>query len=378
MPEPLRALFVNEGALGPSVLGHAQVAATLESQLRVDDIDASFRTLPSMGRLTRMAAAGAPLLARFDLDAHAVRWHLAQALRARRLVNAELRREPVDVLHLHGHTLAFLLADQMHRVPTFVSIDATVWDWHSMEIWRRVRAYSRTALAPSIALERRSLRAAWRTLAFTNWAKRRVEQECPEAHVVVHHPGIDLDVFSPGRSEPRVRPRVLFVGGRFAEKGGNDLVEALGPLAGRTLDVDVVTQDAVNPPVGIDVHRIQPRDRKKLVELYRRADVFCLPTQGDAAPWALLEAMACGVPVIATPVGGIPDLLDGGRAGLLVEAGKPADLRAAVEALLADKARRAELSTRARAHCERHFNGRTQAAVLLELIHEANDRGSRT
>jgi glycosyltransferase involved in cell wall biosynthesis len=162
---------------------------------------------------------------------------------------------------------------------------------------------------------------------------------------------------------------VLFVGGRFAEKGGDDLLAALGPLAGRTIDLDLVTQDRVDAREGVTVHRIAADDRDALVDLYRQADVFCLPTHGDAAPWALLEAMACAVPVVATSIGGIPDLL-GGSAGVLVRGGDPAGLRAAVLSLLADDTRRAELGRIGRARCEQCYDARVQTARLVEIMRQ--------
>jgi starch synthase len=369
MAQRLRALFLNEGALGPAVMGHERAAETLERQLAAGEVDSRFYRLPPVSGSMRLAVAGLPLLERFDLDGHAVRWHLAQALRARRVLRAELSRAPVDVLHLHGHTLSFLASDEMRRVPTLLSLDATVWDWHAMGIWRKVRPYSHALLAPSMALERRSLRAAARVLALTDWARDSARAQCPEANVAVHHPGVDLDAFSPGPARERERPRVLFVGGRFAEKGGDDLLAALGPLAGRTVDLDLVTQDRVDARDGVKVHRIAADDRNALVDLYRQADVFCLPTHGDAAPWALLEAMACAVPVVATSIGGIPDLL-GESAGVLVGGGDPAGLRAAVQSLLSDDTRRTELGRIGRARCEQSYDARVQTARLVEIMRQ--------
>ena len=369
MAEPLRALFVNEGELGPNVLGHARAAETHERELGAL-VDARYRRLPPMGRLTRLAVAGVPGLERLDLDAHTTRWHLAQSWRARQLLESELAQHRPDVLHLHSHTLAFLATEQMRRIPTLVSIDATVWDWHEMGIWRRIRPYSRAALWPSRVLECRALTCAARVLAFTTWTKTHVERECPDCDVVVHHPGIDLSAFSPGPAEKRELPRVLFVGGRFVQKGGEDLLAALAPLLGRTLELDLVTPAKVDAPPGVHVHRIGAGDSEELVRLYRRADVFCLPTLGDAVPWAVIEALACGVPVVATDVGGIPNLVDNGRLGVLVKPRDRTALRGAVESLLQDPARRKELAAGGRARAEECYDARTQTRRLLELMHE--------
>ena len=373
MPDALRALFVNEGALGAGVLGHVRVAQTLAAQLRSADLEAHFAVLPPMSHATQVAVRQVPVLGRADLDLQAVRWHLAQGLRARRVVRAELRRRPFDVLHLHAHTLSFLLGDVMGRVPTLLSLDATAWDWHAMGIWRRPGRHSRAALAPSLALERRALARAARVLAFTRWGREAVERTNPDARVIEHHPGIDLEMFRPRARPDRQRPRVLFVGGRFAEKGGYDLLAALGPHAGSDLELDIVTPAPVPSQPGVRVHRLGASD-PELPELYARADVFCLPTLGDAVPLSVVEAMASGAAVVATDIGAIADLLDGGRVGRLVPARNPRVLREAVLALVRDETERTALAGAARARCEAHYNAAVQARRLVELMCEVASR----
>jgi glycosyltransferase involved in cell wall biosynthesis len=373
MPDALRALFVNEGALGAGVLGHVRVAQTLAAKLRSTELEPRFALLPPMSRATHVAVRQVPWLGRADLDLQPVRWHLAQGLRARRVVRAELKRHPFDVLHLHAHTLSFLLPDVMRRVPALLSLDATVWDWHQMGIWRRPGRHSRATLAPSLALERHGFTAAARVLAFTRWGREAVERECPGARVIEHHPGIDLQTFRPGPRPDNGRPRVLFVGGRFAEKGGHLLLSALGPHAGRELELDIVTPAQVPPRPGVRVHRLTAHDHE-LVELYRRADVFCLPTLGDAVPLSVVEAMACGAAVVASDVGAISDLLDGGRVGRLIPPGNLRALRGAVLALARDREARIALTGAARARCEAHYDAAVQARRLVAIMHEVVGR----
>jgi glycosyltransferase involved in cell wall biosynthesis len=164
-------------------------------------------------------------------------------------------------------------------------------------------------------------------------------------------------------------PRVLFVGGRFQEKGGEDLLDALGSDLGRTVELDLVTPDPVPERPGVRMHRLTVTD-PKLLELQQQADLMCLPTYGDTNPWALLEAMACGTPVVSTPVGGIPDMLEDGRAGVLVPHGDPRALGEALRGLLADPARREQLSAAARERCARHYDARRQFAALAERLRE--------
>jgi glycosyltransferase involved in cell wall biosynthesis len=373
MADRLEALFVNEGALGFGVMGHARAAEVLERQLRGHDVEARFVSLPPLGRVAAAATRGIPGLGTADLDLHPVRWHVTHAVRARRRIASELRRRPADVLHLHTHGLAFLSAGEMRRVPTLLAVDATAWQWHAMGIYRRLRRHSRATLAPSLAMERRALRRAATVLAFSRWSRRGVEEAAPGAHVVEHHPGIDLDEFRPAPRRPRSRPRVLFVGGRFAQKGGDDLLAALGRHAGRELDLDLVTPAEVAQRDGVRVHRLAPSD-PELLDLYQQADVFCLPTRGDAVPFAVLEAMGCGTPVVASRIGGIADMLDEGRAGRLVAPGDVRGLAGAVRELLGDELARHELGERGRRRCEEHYDARRQVLALIEIMRAAAAR----
>ena len=139
------------------------------------------------------------------------------------------------------------------------------------------------------------------------------------------------------------------------------------------LELDIVTPAAVPEHSGVRVHRLEPSD-PRLLELQQQADVLCLPTHGDTNPWVLLEAMACGTPVLSTRVGAIPELLDDGRAGVLVEHGDRRALRDAVLSLLADPQRRAQLAGHARERCERHYDARRQVPQMLARMAELRER----
>jgi glycosyltransferase involved in cell wall biosynthesis len=382
MRDRLRALFLNEGSLGPAVMGPARAGEALAAQLenakaQLDDadVDAHYRALPPMGVLARNVTRGVPLLERADLDLHASRWHLVQAARARRALREEVERLSPHVIHLHGHTLSFLATREMRHVPTLLSVDATVWDWHAMEIWRGTRAHSRALLGPSIRLERKAFSAAARVLAWTAWTATGVKRQSPAARVTVHHPGVDLQRFRPAARDARERPRALFVGGRFEAKGGLELVDALGSALGREIDLDVVTPDPVPRREGLTVHRLEPGS-PGLVGLFQQADVFCLPTRGDAAPFAVLEAMACATPVVSYDVGAVAELLGGDRAGRVVPGRDRARLRAEVLAVARDPELRERLGTAGRSLCERRFDERVQLRQLVDLLRAAAEEGA--
>jgi glycosyltransferase involved in cell wall biosynthesis len=371
----LRALFVNQGTIASSraaatgsVRGHTATESALRIGMEgVSDVSPRFERMGRWTLASRALARPLPGLDRRDLDLHVPRWHLVESLRGRRFIAMRLAEEEIDVLHVTSHTPALLSAELMRRVPTFLAVDTPVWEWHAMGIWRPVSSHSRAALRPSLTLERRAFEYAAGVLAFSDWAASAVRRAAPRARVLTLCPGVDTARLRPAARAARTRARVLFVGGRFAEKGGYDLLDALAEDLGHTVELDVVTGDPLPERPGVRVHRLEREDRR-LLELYQQADAMCLPTRGDSLGWALIEAMACGTPVISTSVGAIPELLDEGRGGLLVEPGNPRELRAALRRLLADEALGRQLAQRSLSTVEERFDARAQGRKLAALM----------
>ncbi|MBW4056400.1 MAG: glycosyltransferase family 4 protein [Proteobacteria bacterium] len=95
-------------------------------------------------------------------------------------------------------------------------------------------------------------------------------------------------------------------------------------------------------------------------------DIFVLPSHTEGTPMALLEAMASGVPCIATAVGGIPSVIDSGINGILVSPGKPAEIRDAVRLLVSDRERSSCMAKNAQLKIEQKFNVHTWARSIEE------------
>lgn len=368
----MRALFFNEGNLGTHVLGHARLDAALQAGLAgTPEIEGRFCGLTPLGRLgTALATRRLEPLSRARLDLKELRWHLVQSARARWALQAALKEWPADVVHLYTPAVALAIRGLMKRVPVVLAMDTTVKEWWAMPAWRPSQSYASLSIAPSRALERRVLQSAALVLARTAWVRSTVEEEAPSARVIEHHPGIDLGRFRPAPHRDRARARVLFVGSRFEQKGGEDLLESLAGLLGEAVDLDIVTPEPVRERPGVRVHRLGHED-PALLDLQQQADVMCLPTHGDTNPWAVVEAMACGTAVLASDVGGIPDLLDAGRAGVIVPHGEVRHLRQALLALLEDPRRRATLGAAARSRCETHYDAKRQFGVLVDHLHRA-------
>jgi len=147
------------------------------------------------------------------------------------------------------------------------------------------------------------------------------------------------------RLDETEEPFVLFVGRLSPEKGIGELVEA---TRGMRL---IVAGDGPLRALVPGALGFVPHD--ELERLYDRAAVVVLPSYREGLPLCVLEAMAHGRPVVATTVGGIPQLVDHGRTGLLVEPGDVDALRGALERLLADAELRRRMGRAARARVQR-------------------------
>jgi glycosyltransferase involved in cell wall biosynthesis len=109
------------------------------------------------------------------------------------------------------------------------------------------------------------------------------------------------------------------------------------------------------------------RARRELPLAYRSAAVCVVPSRFEAFPYACLEAMACGRAVVASCVGGLPEVVSDGEDGLLVAPEDPAALAGAVRRLLLDGAERRLLGTAARTRVLAAFAAPTVAARMAEL-----------
>ena len=367
-PPAADVLFVNEGALGSGILGHLAALASLHAGLDAAGVRHDIEVIGGPERLgERFWSSAVPILGSFDLDLQPSRWHAVMARRTRRLV----RRHPEPKqLVVVAHTIAIGLLPTLRRVPSYVFIDATIRQWAGLGLWRKVRPWTFASLWWSLRQERKVFRSAT-IVAYSEWAAEGVRAEVPEADVTVLSPGIDTDRFHP-LDVPRAPDeplRILFVGGRFAEKGGFDLLAATEGMRPERVVIDVVTAADIGVHAGVRVHRLDATS-PALVELYQRADVLCLPTRADGSPFVVLEAMATGTPVISTPIGAIPSLV--GPAGTIVDVGDVSGLRTAIQALAADDDLRRQLSRAARLRAIERFSAIRQGARLAELL--ASDR----
>jgi len=214
-------------------------------------------------------------------------------------------------------------------------------------------------------------------LPWSDWAARSMIDDygADPGKVHVLPPGIDTLRWKPADApaRPSSRMRLLFVGADFERKGGQLLLDIFRHHLRDTCDLDIVTKAGVPSERGVTVHNAFKPDDPGLVQLYQGADVLVLPTYADCFSMASIEAMACGLPVITSPVGGIPEIVADGETGLLVPAGKGRRLLESIQTLRASPEMRLALGGAGRERAVRRFNATTQARAMVKIILDAID-----
>jgi glycosyltransferase involved in cell wall biosynthesis len=307
-------------------------------------------------------------------------WSVRASVMARRSLRRRLGEGPLDAVFVHTQVAALFAVGVMRSVPTVISLDATPKNFDEVgEAYGHGRAPG-AAERVKLGLNRRALHSA---AALVTWSRQAMESlvadyEVAADRVHVIPPGVDVTRFSPGsRSAGRgeassTAVRVLFVGGDFKRKGGRELLEALAGL-GTGVEVDLVTGGPVERlPAGLvcRVHPgLQPGDAA-LADLYGRADLFALPSRGDCLPQVLAEAAAAGLPIVATRVGAIPEVVKDGLNGMLVRSRSQAELRSALRMLIENPRLRRSMGEESRALALREHDAGLNNRRIFDLMNQ--------
>lgn len=304
-------------------------------------------------------------------------WTVRAGLRARRALRAIRHGGPVDALFVHTQVPAILLQDRFRQQPTVVSLDATPRQYDELGEHYGHEVGASAAERLKWRANVRCFRRASAIVTWAHWTKAGLvrDYEVPADKVVVIPPGVDLELWTAPERAPRAPSeplRVLFVGGDLERKGGLHLIDAVSRLRadGADVELDLVTRDDPPRADGVRVHHGLTPNSPELIELYRRAHVFCLPTLGDCLPMVLSEAGATGLPLVSTDVGAISEIVQEGDSGLLVPPSDPAALAAALRRLHDDETLRQRLGEGASRIVARDFDAAANARRLVELLGE--------
>ena len=264
----------------------------------------------------------------------------------------------VDLVHVHcGEDLAVLplarLAARRHGCPLVATVHLSV-----RHTPRPVTARGSLLRAVGGAVEGWLLPGADAVIALTPSTARLLRGDgIPAGRVQVIPPGYDPALFAATPDDPfpgLPRLRVAYLGRLVPQKDVGTLLQAFARLpAGTTLllDADGLDRAALQRrarPLGGRVHFTGFVPHVQVPAVLQHVDLLVLPGLYEDLSSALIEAMAAGLPVVATRVGGTVDLVHHGVNGLLVAPRDPAALAAAISQVLADPAAAARLSAAAR------------------------------
>ena len=364
----MKVLFVNE-----NIGGHSTVHLNLERALREhDEIQARFLHMPPPGLVRRIAGTRLPVLGPRDLDIQPLRAQLALSALVRRRLGPLL--DGVDAVHVYTENAALLSADLLRRVPSVVSTDATNAQNAYRLPYRRPTRWTAKVLPLTQRFERRVYDAATLVVANSEWAASSLRDDygVSSDRLRVFPFGIELgEEESVNKVSANGLPRVTFVGRTLERKGGRQLLDLHQRHLSDRCRLTLVTEEAVSPAPNVDIVRDIRAGDPRLREILAQSAVFAFPSEMDMAPNAVLEAMSAGVPVVALRVAALPEMIEDGVSGRLIEPGHPEELVAAIGALLSDPEGARRMGTEARRRVRERYDVRDAAAQLLDTLREA-------
>jgi len=297
-----------------------------------------------------------------------------------------LYRQP-SLIHSHGWDAAMIAA--MARLN--IAIPHLI-HMHTTDAWlesKQVKHYLRRSMT------RWMLNQPLTSVVAVSEAVRRhwvCTVGLPSESVFVVRNGVDTQRFHPAGTHGRsnATPTIGVAVRLQANKGLEDLLEALSLLATDHVYPKLLVAGEGNLRGALESRVAQLRLRTQVTFLgfcsdiaafYRRIDIGVLPSRSEGLPLTVLEAMASGVPVVATDVGGTREVLRHGMEGFLVPAREPAALADALRRLVHDLAGRQRMGRNARRRVEESFSSarvHTQVSALYRELVKRSVRGQST
>lgn len=277
---------------------------------------------------------------------------LATAVQAFFILLYHVVRYPRSVMHVHGASRASFWRKSIYMTIGYLAGWHIVFHLHG-GAFARFHKDECGPIARAVIgffLER----AAWIVVVSGSWKEWAQGVTSNRRIVCIPNPVSLPSVVS----QARERGLVVFSGRCEAEKGIFDLLDAAGILRAQVPglriecagdgDLGKVQRYAASMNLAARVKMRGWLGKEAAEQLLSRASAFVLPSYAEGLPMSLLEAMAAACPVVATRVGGIPDLITDGVDGLLVPPGDPHALAAALQRILRDRAFAQELGNAAR------------------------------
>jgi glycosyltransferase involved in cell wall biosynthesis len=205
-------------------------------------------------------------------------------------------------------------------------------------------------------------------ISLSEHAKKKIAEFAPSANIVVVPNSIGLPDLDQGLKDEDQNKNIklAFLGHIKEQKGIFDLLKVIKELVNDRVDLRLFVGgygelDRLQREISVlglkdRVEYLGWISEEKRDSLLRKTDIFVLPSYGEGMPMTILEAMSHAVPVVSTPVGGIPELVVDGETGYLVKPGDIEGLRKRILELISDEEKRKQFGNRGRQIIEKNHN----------------------
>jgi glycosyltransferase involved in cell wall biosynthesis len=268
-----------------------------------------------------------------------------------------------------------LLPGKHKRIPYIISLrgsDVPLYDMHN-EALQLVHKL----LKP---VTKHILRKAKKITALSESLKATALQTYPDMNIEVIPNGIELDMFSPCEHAKSNggKMRLLTVSRLVERKGIQHILNALAQLREENISLVIVGAGCYESYLKTLCNKLQLESvvsfygfclRDHLPRLYNESDIFCLPSLAESFGVVLVEAMACGLPIISTKTGGIPDLI-GSENGILVDPGNVDEIRKAILMLKNNEKMRMDMGNASREKVAKNYTWEKVTQKYLKIYNE--------
>ena len=372
-PDVGRLILLNEN-LGGHATMHLHIYRALAEHPEVDlvALDVPLRTL-----LRRIAGLHIPGLAYLDADLAPIRSQLALSTTADRMLRTAIAAGPVGAIHAYSQHAVLRSTEALRAHPSVVSTDGSAAQNAVQLPFRRPGRFTPAMARIAEHFEGRVFDAATIVVAQSEWCARAIRDRYGMGSDRLRV--IPFGIIPPNpaplvEADPDALPEITFTGNSMERKGGRALVTAYrARLRGKCI-LNLVTPEPVEEEPGIRVFSDFTPGDPRLLAMLARSALFALPSEIDKSPYSVLEAMFAGLPVVSTPVGGIPEMVLDGETGLLVPPGDDVAIADAIERILGDDELRVRMGHAARARAHARFDARKTTMDLLGVLAEARQR----
>ena len=292
------------------------------------------------------------------------------------------RHGTIDAAYVLDPILVTFLWRFRRQVPYLLATDMTPMFCAKREFWYAVPEFDPSSNGSRLkqAITASVYRSAFHCLPWSAAVRDSLVEDygVPEKKITVLPPGIDLSTWQAydrltDLTKPVRKPfTVLHVGTDFHRKGADLLLALAREPEFCDAEFHFVTSDfpAEQPP-NVFIHRDLSPNSDPLKALYHQADVFALPTRADTYSMVALEAMASGLPVVISRVGGIEDIIVEGETGFLMTPDDLSSLRNRLRYLRAQPGQAITMGAKGRRRVENKYDISQHVDLVMQLLASA-------